>query len=85
MTFEQALREQCEKTTDRKRRSKRILAVLNSKPSKRRTRQLERMEQHAKVELEMTWRVNIDWSEIDWSKVFETILKLLLALLPLLI
>ena len=85
MTFEQALREQCEKTSDRKRRAKRILAVLDSRPSKRRTRRLERMERHAAAELGRDASEIGDWSEIDWSKVFEMILKVLLTLLPLLL
>ncbi len=82
MTFEQALREQCEATDARRRKAKRILAVLDAAPSKRRTRRLDRMQRHVEVELGM----NIaDWSDIDWPKLFDTILKLLLALLPFLI
>lgn len=88
MDFATALREQIvsRKAT---RRGKRLLALIDSKPSKRRTRVLARLESHARVaaaEGGVTFGVGaIDWSKIDWGKLFETILTLLLRLLPLFI
>ena len=90
MNFEQALREQLEATADLRRRGKKILAILNARPSKRRTRQIDRMERHVVAHLGSDYfgpdpdpiMVGIDWSSIDWSAVLQVILKLLLALLP---
>ena len=82
MTFEQALRQQLEATPDRKRRGKKLLALLNSPKSKRRTRKIERLQRHAEAHI---GREPGDWSDIDWASLFDTLLKLLLALLPFLI
>ena len=82
MTFEQALREQLEATADLRRRGKKILAILNARPSKRRTRQIDRMSAHTAAHLGIDEGLGIDWSVIDWSAVLQVILKLLLALLP---
>lgn len=87
-SFEHNLREQILKTAPRRRKSARILAVLDAKPSKKRTRTIDRMERHARAALEGDANLNgraIDWSKIDWAKVFDIILKILTALLPLLI
>ena len=84
MTFEQALREQLTATPDLRRRGKKILAILNARPSRKRERQIHRMRKH--VEAEIPYEVDYDeWDEIDWPTLLESILRLLLLLLPLLI
>ncbi len=85
MNFETALREQIESRPKLGLRGKRILAILDAKPSKRRTRRIERMERHAAVAAGFTNTVGIDWSQIDWKKLFDTILELLLKFLPLIL
>ena len=86
MNFEDALREHLEADPKLRRRGKRILAVLNGRPSKRRTRQIERWERHARVELGLAAEafpndVAFDWSTIDWAKWLGIIIQLILALL----
>lgn len=64
---------------------RRILRIINAKDSARRTRQLERMEGHVRVHLDFGTRP-VDWSrDIDWPVLLETILRLLVKLLPLLL
>ena len=65
-------------------REKRILAVLNMPDSRRKRRILARMERQAAAYLCVPV-AEIDWSKVDWGKVLGTILKILVALLPLLI
>lgn len=86
MDFETALRAQIEVSASRRRRARRVLEILDSRPSRRRTRQLARMERHALAALDSDAKIGaIDWSAIDWAKVFEKILEVLLKLLPLLL
>jgi hypothetical protein len=72
-----------------RRRGKRILDVLKSRPSKKKDRTIARMERHAAAAIEREAPtedgVSIDWSQIDWKKWLGIILKILLMLLPLLI
>ena len=88
--FEFNLRKHLEANPSRKRRAKRILAILDSKPSRRRTRRIEAMEKHVEAQLAASGRMKYwvdmpDWSAIDWAKLIDIILKLLLALLPFLL
>lgn len=90
MDFETALREQLETQPRGRIRGKRLLKILDSKPSKRRTRILARLEAHARTHLVSEGvvgadAVGFDWSSVDWQKVFDVILKILLALLPFLL
>lgn len=66
------------------RRSARLLKIIDAKPSKRRTRILARLEAHAAVAAGGEVG-KIDWSAIDWTKLFNVLIELLLKLLPLLI
>lgn len=87
-TFEEALREQFTLKRGGKKLSrweKKLQKILDAKPSARRTRILNRMESHARVGLGLSATAKIDWSKIDWAKVFDFIMKLILALLPLLL
>lgn len=68
-TFEAALRENLEAQPKQRRRAKRILAVLDERPSRRRTRILERLEMHARVELDFDGE---DWSAVDWPTLLLT-------------
>ena len=79
-SFEHNLRQQLEADPKLRRRGLRILAVLNERPSKRRTRRVARMEAHSAAHLGLTGA--IDWSKIDWQKVVMAVLQMLLALLP---
>ena len=73
------------------RRGKKVLELLNARPSKRKDRQIARMEAHVTVELRAMGAVGfagegaIDWSAIDWQKLLMTILEILIKLLPLLL
>lgn len=100
-TFEQAFREQLLADPKLKRRGRRLLAIIDGPASRRRTRRLARMERHAlacldekqllalKVPATVLADPNglsaIDWSKIDWKKVFMTILETLLKFLPLIL
>lgn len=80
VSFEEALRDQIEGRPETIR-SRRVLNVLDMEDGPRRDRILKRMERHAIVQLDLTGDVGkIDWSSIDWAKVFEMIIKLLAAL-----
>jgi hypothetical protein len=85
MDFEQALREQLEADPKRTLRARLLLEVLNRRPSKRRTWILNRLEAHAAAAAGVEDQVGIDWGAINWQKLFETILQILLAILPLLL
>lgn len=101
MKFEDALRQNLEAEPNLKRRGKKILEVLDAKPSRARTRRINRMERHAlasldpkqlaKLNVPATALVSsedglgIDWSTIDWGKAIEKLLNVLLKLLPFLL
>lgn len=82
MDFATALRQQIV-TRKATRRSKRLLELIDGPKSARRTRVLERLESHARVTAGVAQAGAIDWSSIDWGKLFESILQLVLMLLPL--
>lgn len=84
MTFEQSLRAAIQADPARRRRARRIQEVLDMRPGRRRQRVLDRMARHAAAALGEEPSA-IDWSQVDWAKVFDLILKVLLALLPLLL
>lgn len=89
-TFEDVLREQLAKKPRKGRRERRLLELIDSRPSARRTRVLARLERHARAFLVSEGAVGegvgaIDWASIDWEKFFSNLLKLLLAILPLFI
>lgn len=67
-------------------RDRRVLGILQGKPSKRRDRQIARMENHARAAIDADPQTKaIDWSKVDWSKVLKTILAILAKILPLLL
>lgn len=83
------LEKQIEATGSRRRRAARVLAILKAPDSLRRTRQVEMMEAHCAAQVRCVQgraaHAEIDWSKIDWAALFDTLIKLLIALLPLLI
>lgn len=90
--FEDNLREQLEAQPKLRRKAARILAILNARPSKRRTRRIAAMERHAKAELtednmgaQFAASGEIDWSAVEWQTILLTIVQVLLALLPFLL
>ena len=84
MNFEDALRDQIESRPRLGLKGRRIRAILDARPSKRRTRQLERMEAHAAAVVGKPAGA-IDWSAVNWPALFEKILAVLLAILPFLV
>lgn len=101
MLFADALKEQLESTTNLRRRGRKLLELINSRPSRARTRKLARLERHALASLDKKQLaklnvpagalfgddegLGIDWSQIDWGKILDTLLDILLKLLPFLI
>jgi hypothetical protein len=92
MDFASALREQIVTRKVRGLRARRLLALIDGPKTRRRERVLTRLERHATAELVSMGRMTaaqaagaIDWSAIDWNKVFDVILKILLAILPFLL
>jgi hypothetical protein len=81
--FEHGLRSALEADPKLSRRGKRILAVLDARPSKARTRRIERMERHARAQLGD--KAPGDWSDFPWGKFVSALLNILLALLPFLL
>jgi len=68
-----------------------ILKLLQEKPKnaaqqRRKDRRVARLENHARAAIDRSpmdgW---IDWSSFDWAKLLETILKVLVAILPLIL
>lgn len=70
---------------------KKILAIIESRPSRRRTRRIAAMESNVKEQLlnkrklPPSFGFRIDWSQIDWPTVFQWVLKILIALIPFLL
>ncbi len=85
MDFLTALREQVEVKKSRKGRL--LLKRLDGMTAARRKRVVARLERHATAFLAgegvKVGAVGFDWSSVDWSKFFESLLKLLLLILPL--
>ena len=63
---------------------RKVAAILNSPDSPTRSRKVAYMESHIRVALDLSPTAAIDWSTINWAKVFQTIMSILIALLPLL-
>ena len=88
IAFEHNLRAQLEAEPKLRRKAARILAILNARPSKRRTRQITRWEAHAAAELQLNDEIpvgsRIDWSSVDWMKWLGIIVSVILALLTIL-
>lgn len=84
MDFGTALRREIKSRPDVRRIvARRVLAVLDAKPSATRTRRLQRMELAAAGAVGLPVG-KIDWGKIDWKKLFDAILSVLDAILPLL-
>lgn len=87
MDFETALRAQILAEPGRKRRAKKLLAVMDEPASPRRSRIMERLKAHAIAHLAQEGidasGVGFDWSSVDWSSLFQGLIKILLLLLPL--
>jgi hypothetical protein len=64
---------------------RRLLKILNAAPSKRRTAILKALETRARDKLGVGATQAIDWSAVDWQKILDFLLKLLVILLPLFI
>lgn len=88
MTFADALRAQIEAHPLRLRRNARIKAVLDMRDDERKQKILAKMEEHARVHLDLPASGDVDWSAPggrDWSSFFDALSKFLLAILPLLL
>lgn len=97
--FASNLKANLEAKGDLRRRGRRILAIINGPDSPHKARLLARMEDHARAHLGLAaahtvptdmpgtdWsKITIDWSKIDWAKIIDGLLKLLLAILPVLL
>lgn len=83
-SFAGALQKQIGKLERKTLAEKRIERIINSPDSAKRDRQLDRMERHVRVHLNLSPTAAVDWgADIDWPALLETILELLIALLPL--
>lgn len=82
-TFSDALRTQL--TTRNDLWSKRILVLLDRGDSRLKRWFLGRAERSARLALNVSDKAAIDWSQIDWAKVLDFILKLAALILPLLL
>jgi hypothetical protein len=88
-TFETALKAAVASRPPRKGFwAKRLQKLLDAPPSERRTKILARLERHVRAELvEQSVAgadsVGFDWASVDWAKVLDIVLKLVLLLLPL--
>lgn len=77
MTFQEALAEQIVLRGRNSPHSRHLLDLLK-RPLAR-----KRMEERTRQELGLTGKV--DWSKVDWEKVWETVFSMLVAMLRLLI
>lgn len=62
-----------------------ILKIINAPDSPKRTRQLAVMEELTRAHLRLPAQGVIDWSSIDWSKILQGLIRVLIAILPLLL
>lgn len=85
-TFAEVLQQKIEENKG-KGRFQRLYRLLTEKNSKRKERLLKRLEDHARLHLANEGiEVEDDWSAIeqrDWSTFFQSLLKFLTALIPL--
>ncbi len=83
-SFAGALQGQLAKLDRKTLSERRIERILNSPDSEKRDRQLSRMERHVRAHLDLHPTNAVDWgADIDWPSLLETILDLLIAILPL--
>jgi hypothetical protein len=90
-SFEGSLRVHLEKAgPEKKRQTRKLRELLDSPPSRRRTRLLERLERHTIAHLQAEGKLGneatfgaIDWSTVDWNKILDFVMKLLTMLIPL--
>ena len=92
MTFDEALKQQLLKHKRTRGNAGKLLVLINEKQSTRRTKILDRLERHARVFLKDHGYKNVeeinDWSGLsdkDWDKFFDSLLKFLTAILPILL
>lgn len=83
--FATALKEQLEADPKLSRKGERLLKVLKARPSRRKERQLRRMEAHSRAQLGYSSSEAVDWEAIDWKGVLGQLLQMLLKLLPFLL
>lgn len=62
-----------------------ILKIINAPDSPKRTRQLAVMEELTRAHLHLPAQGAIDWSQVDWSKILQGLIRVLIAILPLLL
>jgi len=84
-SFAGALQGQLAKRELKSLGERRIMRILNSPDSAKRDRQLLRMENHTRAHLDLPITAAIDWESFDWQLWLGVVLRLLLALLPLLL
>lgn len=77
--FAEKLKQHLEASPKLTRRGAKVLAVLKSRPSRRKERQIRRMELHAAAELDQDGAV--DWNALNWDRLIEQILSVLLKVL----
>lgn len=83
-SFAGALQKQLSKIERKSFAERRLERIINSPDSAKRDSQLDRMERHVRVHLGLSPTAAVDWgADIDWPSLLETILELLLKLLPL--
>lgn len=85
--FASVLKEQITKRKQT-RRAKRLLDLINGPKTKRRQRVLDRLEAFARKDLELKGVQFADWSEVserDWNSFFDSLLKFIMAILPLIL
>lgn len=85
--FEDVLKEQIVKRK-KTRKAKRLLDLIDGPKTKRRQRVLDRLEAFARKDLELKGVQFEDWSDVserDWDKFFESLLKFIMAILPLIL
>ena len=92
VTFAEGLRAALEADPPRRRKAKRLYQLLDAKPSKKKERRLRVLERCVQAHLEdglemtlVTGPLGIDWSQVDWMKVLDIVLKIAMVLLPLLL
>lgn len=85
-TFADALKARIEAKARPTAREKKILALIDAPPSKRRDKRLARMENHARATAGIDPATGaIDWGAFDWKKFFDAIIAILIKLLPLIL
>ena len=74
--FESGLRSHLNSKSKLSAKEQQIMGVLDAPDSKRRTRRMHRMENHARASIDAHPEEGaIDWSKIDWSKILQMLIK----------